>query len=278
MLSGIVFGAHAYIVKKNKLILPNLPESFEGVKIVQISDIHSGSFWNRAAVERGVQMIIDQKPDLIFFTGDLVNNLATEFTPWKDVFARLKAPMGVFSILGNHDYGDYFPWETDEAKAANLQDLIKHHAEIGWNLLLDEHVILEKSGEKIGLIGIQNWGTGRFPKYGSVKKAIDGMPQVPVNLLLSHDPSHWDNQVRTEYPHIDVMFAGHTHGMQFGVNIPWLKWSPVQYRYHQWSGLYQEGTQQLYVNQGFGYIGYPGRIGIRPEITVHELTSKPENV
>lgn len=276
MLSGIVFGAHAYLVKNNRLVLPKLPKEFEGLKIVHISDIHSGSFWNKTAVERGIEMIMAQKPDMIFFTGDLVNNLATEFEPWKATFGKLKAPMGVYSILGNHDYGDYFPWETPEAKAANLQAVINHHKSIGWNLLLDEHVVIERNGAKIGIVGIQNWGTGRFPKYGSMKKATASMPELPVNLLLSHDPSHWDNEVRKEYKNIDVMFAGHTHGMQFGVNIPGLKWSPVQYRYHQWSGLYKEDNQQLYVNQGFGYIGYPGRIGIRPEITLHELSSTNE--
>lgn len=270
--TGIAFGAHNYQVRKQKLVLPKLPKSFEGLKIVQISDIHAGSFWNKSGVERGIQKIMELKPDVIFFTGDLVNNTADEFNDWSAVFGKLKAPMGIFSILGNHDYGDYKQWPNPEAKAKNLADLRAHHYALGWNLLDDTHKILEKGGDNIAIVGIQNWGTGRFPKYGNLSKALNGLSnEIPVKLLLSHDPSHWDAQVRPEFPQIDVQFSGHTHGMQFGVDNKVLKWSPVQYRYKQWGGLYQEGHQQLYVNRGFGFIGYPGRLGIWPEITLFEL-------
>jgi predicted MPP superfamily phosphohydrolase len=270
--TGIAFGAHNYQVRKQKLVLPKLPKSFEGLKIVQISDIHAGSFWNKSGVERGIQKIMELKPDVIFFTGDLVNNTADEFNDWSAVFGKLKAPMGIYSILGNHDYGDYKQWPSPEAKAKNLADLRAHHYALGWNLLDDTHKLLEKNGDNIAIIGIQNWGTGRFPKSGNLAKALNGLPnEIPIKLLLSHDPSHWDAQVRPDFPQIDVQFSGHTHGMQFGVDNKVLKWSPVQYRYKQWGGLYQEGHQQLYVNRGFGFIGYPGRLGIWPEITLLEL-------
>lgn len=274
MSSGIAFGAHAYVVKRNILNLPALPAPFEGMTIVQISDIHAGSFWSKSAVERGISMISELEPDLIFFTGDLVNNLASEFDDWQEVFGRLKAKHGIYSILGNHDYGDYYPWPNQKEKAQNLENLKAHHRQLGWKLLLDEHQVLTKDGGELAIIGVQNWGTGRFPKYGSLPKALAGLKaDVPVKLLLSHDPSHFDLEVSKKHPEIDVTFSGHTHGMQFGVNIPQLKWSPVQYRYKRWAGLYFEGHQQLYVNQGFGYIGYPGRIGIAPEITLHTLSA-----
>jgi len=271
--TGIAFGAHNYQIRKQKLVLPKLPKAFEGLKIVQISDIHSGSFWNKDAVIKGIEKIKSLNADIIFFTGDLVNNTADEFNDWLPHFGELKAPMGVFSILGNHDYGDYKAWESAAAKAQNLAALRAHHYAMGWQLLDDTHEVLEINGEKLAIIGIQNWGTGRFPKYGNLSKALQGLDEtIPVKLLLSHDPSHWDAQVRTEFPQIDVQFSGHTHGMQFGVDNKVLKWSPVQYRYKQWGGLYQEGNQQLYVNRGFGYIGYPGRLGIWPEITLFELS------
>lgn len=267
---------YRYQIKKVKVKFPNLPAAFNGMKIVQLSDIHSGSFDNPEAVSKGIQMALDLKPDIIFFTGDLVNDRSTEVGEYQKIFARLKAPMGVYSILGNHDYGDYVSWPSDEAKVANLNMLKKIHADMGWRLMMNEHVILERGEDKIALLGIENWGAkAHFPKYGSMKNAYEGLPEknIPFKILLSHDPSHWTNQVRAEYQDIDLTLSGHTHGMQFGVEIPWLKWSPVQYIYKYWAGLYNEGKQYLYVNRGFGFLGYQGRFGIMPEITLLELSS-----
>ncbi|MES2479617.1 MAG: metallophosphoesterase [Bacteroidota bacterium] len=267
---------YRYQIKKVKVRFPNLPAAFAGLKIVQLSDIHSGSFDNPEAVNKGIQMALDLKPDIIFFTGDLVNDRSTEVGEYQKIFSRLKAPMGVYSILGNHDYGDYVSWPSDEAKVANLDMLKKIHADMGWRLMMNEHVILERGEDKIALLGIENWGAkAHFPKYGSMKDAYLGLPEknIPFKILLSHDPSHWTNQVRTEYQDIDLTLSGHTHGMQFGVEIPWLKWSPVQYIYKYWAGLYNEGKQYLYVNRGFGFLGYQGRFGIMPEITLLELSS-----
>jgi predicted MPP superfamily phosphohydrolase len=213
------------------------------------------------------------EPDIIFFTGDLVNNVADEMEDLKKVFSRLKAPLGVYSILGNHDYGDYVPWESQEAKAANLEKLKAIHREMGWRLLLNEHVPIERGGEQIALIGVENWGAkARFSKYGDLSKAYEGSDKYPFKVLLSHDPSHWEAEVCKHYADIDLVFSGHTHGMQFGVEIPGFRWSPVQYVYRQWAGLYQKEHQKLYVNRGFGFLGYPGRVGILPEITYMELT------
>ena len=272
LLYGMVKGAHKFQVRSLNLILKNLPSSFEGLKIVQISDVHSGSFYDKEAVRKGVQLIIDQKPDIVFFTGDLVNNDASELVDYLDIFSQIKAPLGIFSVLGNHDYGDYKYWHSEGEKKANLERLKNLQKQMGWKLLMDEHVLIEKNGSEIGIVGIQNWGAkGRFPKYGDLKKATKGTENLPVKLLLSHDPSHWEAQVLTDFQDIDVMFAGHTHGMQFGIDIPGLKWSPVQYMYKQWAGLYEQNGQQLYVNRGFGFIGYPGRVGIWPEVSVFTL-------
>ena len=213
-----------------------------------------------------------EQPDLILFTGDLVNDRATEMQDYIEIFSLLKAPLGVYSVLGNHDYGDYVRWENDEAKHSNLRDLMAVHDKMGWRLLMNEHAVIEKDGEKIALLGIENWGAkGRFSRYGKMEKAYPGTENYPFKILLSHDPSHWDAQVRTEYRDIDLMLAGHTHGMQFGLELPGIKWSPVQYMYKQWAGLYEFENQKLYVNRGFGFLGYPGRVGILPEITVIEL-------
>jgi len=261
-----------YQIKRIKLAFSNLPAAFKGLKIVHISDIHSGSFQNHAAVNHGIDMILQQHADIILFTGDLVNDRAEEMDGYKDIFSRLKAPMGVFSTLGNHDYGDYVSWPSAAAKQQNLEQLKHVHAQLGWRLLMNEHVILEKGGQQIALLGIENWGAkGRFPKYGKMNEAYPGTEKYPFKILMSHDPSHWDAEVRTKYPDIDLMLAGHTHGMQFGIENPYFKWSPVQWMYKQWAGLYEEGKQKLYVNRGFGFIGYPGRVGILPEITVIEL-------
>jgi predicted MPP superfamily phosphohydrolase len=271
MTYGILSGAHDYRVRKVTLTLPNLPKFFDGIRIGQISDIHSGSFFNKKAVNGGVEMFLGQKPDIIFFTGDLVNNQSSEIREYFDVFNKLKAPLGVFSITGNHDYGDYRDWNTVEEKKKNFRDLIEAHRLMGYDLLLNEHRFIELQGEKIAIIGVENWGTGRFSKYGKLDEAYAGTEEAPVKFLLSHDPTHWDAQVRPLHPDIDVMFAGHTHGFQFGVEIGKIKWSPVQYVYKQWGGLYQEQDQRLYVNRGFGFIGYPGRIGMPPELTIFEL-------
>lgn len=270
---GMVKGAFDYKVRNVKVNLPQLPSSFNGLKIVQISDIHSGSFVSTTHIEEAINIVMQQKADIIFFTGDLVNNEATETEPFIEILSRVKAPMGVFSTLGNHDYGDYKTWESPEAKVKNLQDLKDIHAQLGWKLMMNEHVALKKGDDEIALIGIENWGGNlNFPKYGDMKKAHAGTEKYPVKLLLSHDPSHWEMQVRKDYKDVDITFSGHTHGFQFGIEIPgWIKWSPSQFVYKQWAGLYTEGNQHVYVNRGLGFLGYPGRVGILPEITVMEL-------
>lgn len=264
---------YQYQVKKIPLAYSNLPEAFKGLKIVHISDIHSGSLLDKKAVQKGVEKILKEQPDLILFTGDLVNNTADEMDHYIDVFSKLNAPLGVYSTLGNHDYGDYVQWKTDEEKKANLERLKQVHAKMGWRLLMNEHIVLERGEDKIALLGIENWSAkARFPKYGNMEKAHTGTDAYPFKILLSHDPSHWDAEVRTKYSDIDLMLSGHTHGMQFGVELPGFKWSPVQYVYEQWAGLYEKEAQKLYVNRGYGFIGYPGRVGILPEITVLELS------
>ncbi|HSZ25330.1 MAG TPA: metallophosphoesterase [Cytophagaceae bacterium] len=272
MTWGILSGAHDYRVRRHRIVLKNLPSSFHGLKIVQLSDIHSGSFYNKTAVKGGVEMAMKEKADVIFFTGDLVNNESSEMKNYLEVFEKIKAPLGVYSTLGNHDYGDYAQWSSVEAKKENLRTLMNMHKQMGWDLLMNEHRMLERGGEKLAIIGVENWGAkGRFPKYGKMKEAYKNTDDASVKLLLSHDPSHWDAQIRKEYSDIDIMFSGHTHGMQFGIENEFIKWSPVQYMYDQWAGLYKEGDQHLYVNRGFGFIGFPGRIGMLPEITVMEL-------
>jgi predicted MPP superfamily phosphohydrolase len=268
---GIVSGAYDYRVRKQVLYLPNLPKEFDGIKMGQISDIHSGSFYNKKAVAGGVDMLMKEKPDFVFFTGDLVNGKASEMKDYQDIFAKVKAPLGVYSTLGNHDYGMYEVWSSEKARLANLETLKKIHGLMGWNLLMNEHKRLKVDGQEIGILGIENWGGGRFPKFGKMEEAIKNTDDLSVKLLLSHDPSHWRAEVLPKYPSIDAVFAGHTHGAQFGVESEYVKWSPVQYIYNEWDGLYQEGHQQLYVNVGYGFIGYPGRVGIMPEITMFEL-------
>jgi uncharacterized protein len=272
MTWGILSGAHDYRVRRKVIALPNLPAAFHGIKIAQVSDIHSGSFFNKTAVKGGVEMLMDEKPDVVFFTGDLVNNLAKEVKDYIPVFEKVKAPLGVYSVLGNHDYGDYVAFDTPADKVRNLEHLKYAHKLLGWDLLLDEHRFLKQGSDQIAILGIENWGAkSGFPQYGNLYEAYKGTEDAPVKLLLSHDPSHWDAQVRPEFPDIDVMFAGHTHGMQVGIEVPGFRWSPVQYVYDQWAGLYQNQNQYLYVNRGYGYLGYPGRLGILPEITIIEL-------
>ncbi len=274
LLYGMMKGAFSFRVRKVNLSLKELPGSFKGLKILHISDIHSGSFNSAEPLERAVELILAQEADVIFFTGDLVNDRSTEAEPFLEIFKKIQAPLGVYSTLGNHDYGDYVQWPSREEKAANLEHLKQIHHQIGWKLLLDEHDYLEKEGEKIGIIGIQNWSAHlRFPKYGSMERAVSGFEPASVNLLLSHDPSHWRAEVLERYPEVDLMFAGHTHGFQFGIEIPGIKWSPVQYVYKEWAGLYSENNKHLYVNRGLGFLGYPGRVGIMPEITVITLNN-----
>lgn len=269
---GIAKGAHDYRVKKIKIPLRNLPASFHGIKIAQISDIHAGSFYNKTAVKGGIEMLLAEKPDIAFFTGDLVNEVAEEVKDYIDIFKKVKAPLGVYSTLGNHDYGDYVQWSSLTAKRDNMNMLKNAHKHMGWDLLINENRLLTQSGDKLSIIGVENWGAGaRWPKYGNLEQAVKGTDEAAVKLLLSHDPSHWDAKIRPFHKDIDVTFSGHTHGCQFGVELGDFRWSPAQYFYKQWAGLYSEDDQFLYVNRGYGFIGFPGRVGMPPEISVFEL-------
>lgn len=271
-IAGMILGPHRYKIHEVTIAIDKLPAAFENFKIVQISDIHSGSFYNKKGVQKGVNLVNAQEADVVFFTGDIVNDDATEMKPFQAIFSQIDAPHGVFSILGNHDYGDYVQWPSKEAKAQNLENLKTVQSDMGWRLLLDEHVYLEKEGEKIALIGVQNWGKG-FHQVGDLKKAYAGIDDS-VKLLLSHDPTHWDEEVTKSYPDIQVTFSGHTHGAQMGFEIGKYRWSPIQLRYKKWAGLYETGNQKLYINRGFGFLGYPGRLGIWPEISVIRLKAK----
>ncbi|MFM2136854.1 MAG: hypothetical protein RL021_2254 [Bacteroidota bacterium] len=270
---GMMGNVYRYRVRNVRIPLPALPAAFEGLRVVQISDLHVGSFISAEPLKKAVELIHAQRPDVIFFTGDLVNDRHEEALEYRDVLSRLSAPMGVYSVLGNHDYGDYFRWNTLEEKDENLRRMKALHGEMGWKLLLNDHAYLERGGERVGLIGVENWSARmNFRRYGDMAAAVDGFNPAPVNILLSHDPSHWHAEITGDYPYVDLMLAGHTHGMQFGVEIPGFRWSPVQYVYREWADLYSQGGQHLYVNRGLGFIGYPGRVGILPEITVFELT------
>ncbi|KAA5548418.1 metallophosphoesterase [Adhaeribacter rhizoryzae] len=269
---GMVRGAYNYQVKKVTLRLPDLPLAFQGYRAIQISDLHTGSFTSTKPLHKAVALINKQQADLVFFTGDLVNNVATEVLPHIDALKNISARDGKFSVLGNHDYGDYVSWPTREAKIQNLNRLKDAHRQIGWKLLLNEHAVIQKGPDQLAIIGIENWSTRlHFPKYGNLPVAYVGTENIPFKILLSHDPSHWDGEVNTRFPDIHLTLSGHTHGMQFGVNIAGFKWSPVQYVYKQWAGLYKKGSQYLYVNTGLGFLGYPGRVGFLPEITVFEF-------
>jgi len=270
---GILKGRFDFRVVREQLSFTNLPKAFDGLKVVQISDLHIGSFFgNHAAVQKGIDMINELEPDLILFTGDMVNNTAAELDGWVPVLSKLKARMGKYSVLGNHDYGDYTGWPSEEAKRENLNTLVRLQRDMGFDVLLDENRTIEKDGQQFSLLGIQNWGSGGFAKYGNLETTMRGSNKQGFQLLMSHDPSHWDEQVLNKTD-IDLALAGHTHGSQFGVKIAGREWSPVSFRYKRWGGLYQEGKQRLYVNRGFGYIGFPGRVGMPPEITLLELHS-----
>lgn len=269
-LFGTTRGKYHYKVRKAIIYLNDLPEAFDGFTITQISDVHSGSLDSQKRVQKGIDLINAQKSDLFVFTGDIVNNKATELEPWVSVFKQIEAPFGKFSILGNHDYGDYVKWKSAAEKAQNLEQLKQYHRQIGFRLLLDEHIILEKDRQKIALLGIENWGLG-FGQRGDLNKALSGVDTHLVKVLLSHDPSHWDAEVKSHPAYIHLTLSGHTHGMQFGIEFLGFKWSPVKYRYPNWAGLAKENGRYLYVNRGFGFLGFAGRVGIWPEITVIEL-------
>ncbi|GAB4417356.1 MAG: hypothetical protein OHK0039_27620 [Bacteroidia bacterium] len=270
VLHGLTRGKYAYTVHRQTLRFPDLPAAFHGFTIAQISDIHAGSFDDAAAVQRGVDMVNALGADLIAFTGDLVNNVASEIEPWIDTFARLRAPFGVFSITGNHDYGEYVRWDSEEARAADFRQLVAHHGRMGFRILMNEHVRIEKDGQTIDLLGVENWGEPPFPQHGDLEAALRDSTS-DFRVLLSHDPTHWDAQVRPHNQPVHLTLSGHTHGMQFGVEIAGWKWSPVKYRYPRWAGLYEEAGKYLYVNRGFGFIGFPARVGIWPEITLITL-------
>lgn len=271
-LYGIIKGRYNYKVLKYQLSFKDLPEAFDGFTITQISDIHSGSFTNEEKIQYGVNMINDQNSDLILFTGDIVNNKATEMDNWIDMFGRLSAPYGKYSVLGNHDYGDYTSWPSDEAKKANFQAVKDLHPQMGFELLCNESRYIEKDGQKIALVGVENWGKGGFQKKGDLKKAGEQVQKEDFKVLMSHDPSHWDVEVKKDDFHYHLTLSGHTHGLQMGIEIPgWIKWSPSKYVYKQWAGLYEEFGRYINVNRGFGYHAFPGRVGIWPEITVIEL-------
>jgi hypothetical protein len=271
---GMVRNPYRYQLFRQKVKIEALPGELEGLRIVQISDIHSGSFTFKDPVRDAIDLINGVNPDLVFFTGDLVNDRSDEMDAYMDVFDKIRARHGVFSVLGNHDYGDYAEWESPEAKRENLEKMKRIHGQLGWNLLMNENRKLDINGQEVAVIGVENYSTHpRFPTYGDLPQAHKGTEGAKLKLLLSHDPSHWQDQVTTMFQDIAITFSGHTHGFQFGVEIPgFLKWSPVQYIYKQWAGLYQEGKQYLYVNRGLGFIGYPGRVGILPEVTLLELT------
>tara|TARA_B100001142_G_scaffold140102_1_gene141599 strand:+ start:15292 stop:16536 length:1245 start_codon:yes stop_codon:yes gene_type:complete len=274
ILHGIFLGRSQYRVLNNSVAIKNLPDEFNGFKILQISDIHSGSFVNFKEVEIGINMILDQDVDAIVFTGDLVNNVYSEMTPWIDLFKKINAPYGVFSILGNHDYGDYVKWDSAEDKNKNMENLFETHKKLGWKLLRNENFKISKNGRSIDIVGVENWGNPPFPKYGNLDMALKGLDLKTPKILLSHDPSHFDAEVINHESNIPLTLSGHTHGMQFGIEIPgWIKWSPVKFKYPKWAGSYidEETKKSLYVNRGFGYLAFPGRVGIWPEITIHNL-------
>jgi uncharacterized protein len=264
---------YRYRIRNVKVPIAGLPDALKQLKIVQLSDIHSGSFTSTEAVAEGVKMINDLNPDLIFFTGDLVNNEAAEMKDYIAVFKELKAKYGVYSITGNHDYGDYISWPSARAKVENFELLKKTHADMGWKLLLNENLVLNVDGARLGIIGVENIaGKPGFHTYGDLDVAIANLPtDNHANILLSHDPSHWNFVVKNLEQKIDLTLSGHTHGMQFGIEIPGFKWSPVKFIYEQWAGLYTHVDKHVYVNRGFGFLGYPGRLGILPEIAVLQL-------
>jgi hypothetical protein len=275
LLYGMYKGKYNFKVLSYELEFDNLPKAFDGYTITQLSDIHSGSFDNTEKIEYAINLVNEQESDVILFTGDLVNNLADEMTPWTPLFSQLKAKDGVFSILGNHDYGDYHNFESQTEKQQNFEDLVNVHSNLGWDLLRNERRELVRGDSKLHLIGVENWGKGGFKKAGDFEKAADGIEASDFKILMSHDPSHWDQVIQHHEKDVQLTLSGHTHGMQFGIEIPgWFKWSPVQYRYEQWAGIYENAKRFINVNRGFGFLAYPGRVGIWPEVTVIKLKRK----
>jgi predicted MPP superfamily phosphohydrolase len=278
LLYGMIKGKYNFKVLKYELEFTDLPEAFDGFTMTQISDIHSGSFDNKNKITYAVDLINQQDSDAIFFTGDLVNNVADEMDDWKELFSNLSAKEGVFSVLGNHDYGDYVRWNSKEEKLKNLDKLKKIQSEMGWNLLLNENFYINRKNQKIAIVGVENWGENGFKQAGDLDVACKNINNSDFKVLLSHDPSHWKSRVKDDDRNFQLTLSGHTHGMQFGIEIPgWIKWSPVKYRYENWAGIYEEKGRFINVNRGFGFLGYPGRVGIWPEITVIKLKKKGFN-
>ena len=275
LLYGMFQGKYNFKVLNYELEFDDLPDAFDGYRITQLSDIHSGSLDNRKKIEYAVDLINQQQSDVLLFTGDLVNNMATEMEPWTDIFTSLNAKDGKFSVLGNHDYGDYVNWETAVLKRQNLDDLKRIQRDIGFDLILNDSRYLRRGDDKIALVGVENWGRGGFKKAGDLKKATATIDKNDFKILMSHDPSHWEDVVIDDDLHYHLTLSGHTHGMQFGIEIPgWIKWSPASWRYKYWAGIYKEKGQFINVNRGLGFLGYPGRFGIWPEITVITLKKK----
>lgn len=275
MLYGMYKGKYNFKVLKYELEFDDLPDEFDGYQITQISDIHCGSFDNFDKIAYGVDLIKEQNSDAVFFTGDLVNNIAGETDQWKKLFSTITAPDGVYAVLGNHDYGMYYSWEDESERLANLNELKQIERDMGWDLLLNEKRTIERNGKALHIVGVENWGNGHFPKYGDEDKAAEGLTDRDFKILLSHDPSHWEEKIQFDPRNYQLTLSGHTHGMQFGIEIPgWVKWSPIKYRYKYWAGLYQENGRYINVNRGFGYLAYPGRVGIWPEITVIKLKKR----
>ena len=270
-LDGIVFGKYRYTVRKLKIKIKNLPQSFKSYKIIQISDVHSGSFFHPEKLQHAIDLINEQKPDLVLFTGDMINNYADEFEPFIPLFSTIKATDGKLSVLGNHDYGFYGSWNSDAEREQNVPRLIELQKRAGFRMLRNEHTVVEKNGEQLYIIGVENWGEKPFPQFGDLDKATAGIPQNAAKILMSHDPTHFDRVVKHHPSDIPLTLSGHTHGMQFGIDLKNFKWSPVKYKYPKWADIYESRGKHLYVNRGFGVIGYPGRVGINPEITVIEL-------
>jgi hypothetical protein len=268
---GMIKGKYNYKVLKYQLTFKDLPDAFDGFTITQFSDIHSGSFTNAEKIQYGVDMINEQQSDMILFTGDIVNNKADEMDNWIEMFGKLEAPHGKYSILGNHDYGDYVEWETPEDKKKNFQEVKEIHPKIGFDLLLNENRYIEKDGQRIALIGVENWGKG-FKRAGDLEKAVEGVQKEDFKIVMSHDPSHWEYNIKDNDFNYHLTLSGHTHGLQMGIEIPgFFRWSPSQYVYKQWAGMYEELGRYINVNRGFGYHAFPGRVGIWPEVTVIEL-------
>ena len=272
VLDGVVFGKYRQTVRNVKIKIAGLPQSFKGYKIIQISDVHSGSFSHPEKLEKAIKLMNEQNADLVLFTGDLVNNLAEEFEPFIPLFSKIKSKDGKFSVLGNHDYGDYVQWNSPQEKAQNIPKLIGFQEKAGFRMLRNEHHILERNGEKLYILGVDNWGEKPFPQYGDLGKATNGIPVDAAKILMSHDPTHFDRIVKKHPSNVQLTLSGHTHGMQFGLDLKNVRWSPVQYRYPKWADLYESEGKYLYVNRGFGVIGFPGRVGVLPEITVFELS------